>query len=94
MNINNSKVIQFAARPPKPIRKQWRGPIEFERERCATVFLDPSSRGHWGSVARTLLCETAMSAEEIIDTLKNIRAETQAEIKADIAAGTFFGKAQ
>jgi hypothetical protein len=89
-----SKILAFTARPPKAALKPWIGPLQAERERCLAVCLDPTARGHWGNFARTLLCETSMSAEAIIDTLKNIRAETQAEIKADIAAGTLLRKPQ
>jgi hypothetical protein len=84
----NDNVIQFAARPVKPALKPWVGPVQAERERCLAVCLHSAAQGHWGSVARTLLCETALSADAIIDSLINIRAETAAEIKADLAAGT------
>jgi hypothetical protein len=82
-------VIQFKARPAKATLKPWIGPIQAERERCLAVCLDPASLGHWGNLARTLLCETALSAEGIIDRLKSVRADVAAEIKADLAAGTF-----
>jgi hypothetical protein len=93
MNVN-SKVIQFAARPPKSAPKLWIGPLQAERERCLAVCLDPVARGHWGNVARILLCETALSAGEIIDRLKCIRAEVRTEIDADTSAGTFLEKSQ
>jgi len=83
----NNKVIQFAARPPKRAQKPWVGPIQAERERCVAVLLDPSAAGHWGRAARTLLCETSMSASAIIDTLKNIRAEVRTELESEFAAG-------
>jgi hypothetical protein len=84
-----NRVIQFKARSPKPATKPWVGPIQAERERCLAVCLDLAAQGHWGSVARTLLCETAMSAEAIIDSMQRIRAQVRAEIDADIAAGLF-----
>jgi len=92
MSIN--KVIQFAARPPKTAPKPWVGPIQAERERCLAVCLHPAAQGHWGKFASSLLRETALSADAIIDTLKNIRAEVRTEIEADIAAGTFLEKSQ
>jgi hypothetical protein len=84
-----SKVLAFTVRPPKAAPKPWVGPIQAERERCLAVCLHPAAQGHWGSVARTLLCETALSADAIIDSLENIRAETSAEIQVDLAAGLF-----
>jgi hypothetical protein len=87
--ITMTNVLTLSARPRRPAHKPWVGPIEAERERCLAVCLHPAARGHWGSVARTLLCETALSAEDIIDMLKNMRAETAAEIQVDLAAGLF-----
>jgi hypothetical protein len=86
MNASNN-VIPFAARPARSAPKPWVGPIATERERCLAVCLDPASQGHWGSVARHLLCETTMTAEEIVGKLKTIRAEVRIGIEADIAAG-------
>jgi hypothetical protein len=86
--LADNRVIQFKARPAKAATpKRWVGPIEAERERCLQVCLHTAAQGHWGSVARTLLCETAMSAEAIIDSMQRIRAEVLTEIDADIAAG-------
>jgi hypothetical protein len=84
-----SKVLAFTVRPPKAAPKPWVGPIQAERERCLAVCLHPAARGHWGNVARTLLCETTLSAEDIIDKLQSIRADVAAEIQADLAAGMF-----
>jgi hypothetical protein len=88
MNANNT-VIQFAARPPKQALKRWTGPIQAERERCLAVCLHPAARGHWGSVARTFLCETAAGADEIIERLEAIRAKVHTELKEELAAGFF-----
>ena len=85
----DDKVIQFTARPPKPALTPWVGPVQAERERCLAVCLHPEAQGHWGNAARALLCETAMGAGEIIERLKSWRAESAAEIQADLAAGLF-----
>ena len=83
----DNNVIQFKARPPKPALKPWVGPVQAERNRCLAVCLDPASQGHWGSFARILLCETPLSAEDIVDRLKSLRANVAAEIQADLVSG-------
>jgi hypothetical protein len=85
----DNQVIQFKPRPPKAATQRWIGPIEAERERCLTVCLHPAAQGNWSNAARVLLCETAMSAEAIIENLKSWRAESTAQLCADFAAGRF-----
>jgi hypothetical protein len=85
----SENILAFVRPEPKPTRSTWVGPIEAERLRCISVLTSAAAQGHWATAARTMLTETAESADYIIAFLMQERAGVRAEFEADIRSRTF-----